>query len=634
MQFIEQRLGAAYQFHRAGRLGEAEALYRGIVREQPGHPDALHMLGLLAHQAGRHAEAVELIRQALAGPGSYPLFHTNIGGVYLALGQTSEAVAACREAVRLQQDNAEFHNNLGVALRRRGELDAAAASFQEALRLDPNHIDARCNLGAVLQRQGKYPESLTLLQEAVRRMPNHARARNNLGSLLIAMESPELALPHLKEAVRLRPNFTEALSFIGVAYREMNQGEEALKWFREALRSKPDDSSTRNTLGHTLETLGRIDEAVPEFEEALRCNPNDSMAFSSLGRLVSTGHYRFRDEQLQRIQDLAARPDMPSDDLFRLHQALAWAFDKSGDFERAFAHCRRSKELRKQYDVRRGEGFDPGANRQTIDHLIAVYTPAWFERVASFGSDSDRPIFVVGMMRSGTTLTEQILASHPKVFGAGELPDIDRLLSALPLRMGVAQDPVDCLWMLDAALTKNLAEEYLERLRLLSSPAAARVVDKLPFNYLRLGFIATLFPRARIIHCRRNPVDTCMSCYFQNFKLPHPYTLDLRHMGLFYRGYERLMAHWARVLPVPVFHLDYEKMTADQEGVSRRLLDFCGLDWDERCLRFSETKRVVRTASAMQVRQSMYRTSVGKWQRYEAHIQPLLEALRTTDEDS
>jgi hypothetical protein len=173
---------------------------------------------------------------------------------------------------------------------------------------------------------------------------------------------------------------------------------------------------------------------------------------------------------------------------------------------------------------------------------------------------------------------------------------------------------------------KSLAEEYLSRLRSMGG-AAVRVVDKAPFNYLHLWFIAALFPRARIIHCRRHAVDTCMSAYFQNFAVPHPYTLDLRYLGLFYREYERLMEHWGRVLPVPILKLQYEELTARQEEISRQIVEFCGLEWDERCLRFNETKRVVRTASALQVKQSMYRSSVGKWQRYEEQIGPLLEAL-------
>jgi hypothetical protein len=231
------------------------------------------------------------------------------------------------------------------------------------------------------------------------------------------------------------------------------------------------------------------------------------------------------------------------------------------------------------------------------------------------------------MMRSGTSLVEQILASHPRVFGAGELPDVGLLLKELPQRLGTAQEYPECASLLDAPISRSLAEKYLAKLRHLGGQAA-RVVDKMPFNYLRLGLIAALFPVAKIIHCRRDPLDTCLSCYFQNFSGSHPYTFDLSDLGYYYREYQRLSAHWTNVLPLKVFDLNYESLTADLENESRRLLDFCGLDWDDRCLRFNETQRVVRTSSVLQVRQPIYRNSIGKWKQYEAHLQPLIEALR------
>jgi hypothetical protein len=230
------------------------------------------------------------------------------------------------------------------------------------------------------------------------------------------------------------------------------------------------------------------------------------------------------------------------------------------------------------------------------------------------------------MPRSGTSLAEQILASHPRVRGAGELVDIGKMSTLLPGRLGGEAYP-DCLERLDRATARTLAEEYQGSLRQ-HGGAAERVVDKMPHNYLHLGLIAALFPRSRIVHCRRDPVDTCLSCYFQEFVNPLPYGPDLASLGRYYREYERLMAHYAQVLPLPLFELNYEELTAQQEAVSRRLVEFCGLDWDDRCLRFHETARTVRTSSSLQVRKPMYTSSVGRWKRYEAHLGPLLDALR------
>jgi tetratricopeptide (TPR) repeat protein len=628
MSPIAQRMALAVQHHQAGHVTEAEELYRGILREAPRHAHALHLLGVLAHQAGRQDEARDLILKALAAHGPQPVFHSNLAAVYLALNRLDEAASQSREALRLQPNLADAHYNLGVALRRLGRLAEAEAAFREAGRLNPRHIDARSSLGAVLQRQERLDEALTVLREAIRLAPGHAQARNDLGGALLACGDTDAAITHLREAIRLRPSFAEAHSNLGLALRDLSQLHEAMSCFREALRINPAYAPAHNNLGFALEARGRIDEAASEFHEALRLDPNNSHALVSLSALAAAGSNPLSEDEVHRIETLAARTDLPPDDLSRLHFALARVRDRAGAHDEAFANYRRANELRREHIARRGAAYDPTAHAAGVDRLIAAFTPAWFESVRPFGSDSDLPVFVVGMMRSGTTLAEQILASHACVYGAGELRDVGRIVNALPSRLG--GDYPECVARLDAAGAREMAEDYLSRLRALGR-GADRVVDKLPANFLHLGLIAALWPRARVVHCRRDAVDTCLSCYFQNFAEPHPFTLDLGHLGHYYREYERLMAHWARVLPLPIFELNYEELTADQEAVSRRLVEFCGLEWDDRCLRFNETERPVRTASVLQVRRPMYRSSVGRWKRYEKHLGPLLEALASTE---
>ncbi len=346
---------------------------------------------------------------------------------------------------------------------------------------------------------------------------------------------------------------------------------------------------------------------------------------SGLGRLAAAGHYSFSAEELGRIDAMAGDSGRPGDERSRLHFVLARVRERAGAYDHAFAHYRRANELLQESQGADGAA-DPAEQRRLVDRLIAVCTPAFFERVRSFGSDSEVPVFVVGMPRSGTTLAEQILASHPHARGAGELNDIDGLATRLPERLGGTQPYPECLERLDPATARAAADVYLGRLRQYGG-TAARVIDKLPFNFVHLGLIAALFPRARIVHCRRDPIDTCLSVYFQDFAQSLPCGRDLGQLGRYYRDYERLMAHYAQVLPLPLFELRYEELTADQEAVSRRFVSFCGLEWDERCLRFHETERTVRTCSALQVRQPLYRSSVGRWKHYEAHLGPLLEAL-------
>ncbi len=621
---IPQRLTLARQHHQAGRLAEAEALYRGILYEAPRNPDALHLLGVLAYQAGRPQQAIDLIRDALAVDGVNALYHSNLAAAYLAAGRLAATVAHAREALRLQPTLPDAHYNLAVGLLGQGRLDEAAAAFAEAIRLNPAHVDARCHLGGILHHQGKLPAAVAHLREAVRVDSGHVRSRNALGAALLALGQSAAAEPHLREAVRLSPTFAEAHSNLGLALRESGRVEEAAQCFRESLRLNPRYAGAHNNLGFTLETQGRVEEARAEFHEALRLDPNNARAFVGLSRLAAAGHYDFSDDEVRRIEALAAQSGRPTDERSRLHFALARLRDRAGAYDEAFAHYRQANELLKDYLRARGAAYDPAAHGRLVDRLIAVCTPDYFGRVRGFGSDSDLPVFVVGMMRSGTTLAEQILASHPRVYGAGELRDIGDLVTNLPRRLG--GDYPDCLERLDAETAHALADEYLRHLRQLGG-AADRVVDKMPFNGLHLGLIATLFPRARVVYCRRDPVDTCLSCYFQHLVEPQAFTSDLGHLGHYYREYERLMAHYARVLPVPIFELSYEELTGDQEAVSRRLVEFCGLDWDERCLRFHETERVVLTPSTLQVRRPLYRSSVGRWKHYEAHLRPLLEAL-------
>jgi tetratricopeptide (TPR) repeat protein len=626
MEPIAERLASAVKLHEAGRLTEAEALYRGILHEAPAHPHALHLLGVAVHQLGRHAEAAERIERALAIHGPHPVFLSNLAAVYLDLDRLDDTVAQCRAALQLQPNLPDAHHNLGVALMRQGQLDAAETAFTRALRLKPAHIDARSNLGACLHRQGRLADALTCLEHAVRLAPQHAQAHNDLGGVLLACKQVEPAIGHFREAIRLRPAFAEAHTNLGLALRELGRLGEAADCYREALRVNPRHAAAHNNLGYLFEAEGRLDEARDEFLKALALDPYNAMALASLSGLAVAGHYDFPQDQVESVRRLVDRPDVPVDDRGRLHFALARMLDAAGSYDEAFAHYQEGNALRQEYVRRRGAAFDPAAERRFVDRLIALFSPAYFERVRSFGVASELPIFIVGMMRSGTTVVEQILASHPDVHGAGELRELGALTASLPERLRTADPYPECLARLDVQTAQAVAQAHLDNLQRRGG-TARRVVDKMPVNFQHLGLIATLFPRAQIIHCHRDPIDTCLSCFSQNFGEPQAFTLDLRHLGFYYRQYERLMAHWKAVLPAPIFELQYEELTAEPEAVSRRLLAFCGLDWDERCLRPHEAQRPVRTASMLQVRKPIYRSAVGRWKRYEKHVQPLLEAL-------
>jgi Flp pilus assembly protein TadD len=649
---VEEHLTRAFHLHRAGRLEDAEPVYRAILKDQPQHPHALHLLGLVCHQTGRQEEALALISQAIDVFGPHPEFHCNLAAVYQATGRTDLAETHCRQALQLRPDYPEAHNNLGIALRDQGKDEEAEAEFRAATSVNPQYADAFWNLGVLLNARGEQTDALTPLIEAVRLAPNNAMARISLGAVLLALGQTEESSKQLNEAIRIAPNATRAYTTLGAVWERLPNNwdvpvrnalenptfrpaaservsphELAARYYRKALEIEPDDVEAHNKLGMLLLNQGQTADALVEFQATLKHDPGNSMAYLNIGKMVSSGFHQLSDEEIQNLRTLAEQPKMTVESRGRLHYALAQVFDKKGSYDEAFAHLETANELKQQWQLKRAVTFDPLAHAERVDQLIAAFTPAYFERVRSFGIASELPVFIVGMPRSGTSLTEQILASHPRVHGAGELSELDGFAATLPERLG-AEDvgyPA-CMARLDAPTARMLGRAHVNELQKMK-PDALRVTDKAPLNFFHVGIIVSVFPRARIIHCRRNPVDTCLSCYFQNFAEAFAFTHDQKSLGQYYREYERLMAHWDEVLPGRIYHLDYEDMTADQEGTSRKLVAHCGLEWDERCLNFHETDRTVKTFSSLQVRRPMYRSSVERWKRYEKHLHPLLEAL-------
>jgi hypothetical protein len=288
-------------------------------------------------------------------------------------------------------------------------------------------------------------------------------------------------------------------------------------------------------------------------------------------------------------------------------------------FDDAFEHFRQANELS-------GAAFDSKRGVAATDRLIDTFSADFLAGRSGFGDPSERPIFIVGMPRSGTTLTEQIVASHPKICGAGELETMFHMVDAVPGLAGANKRYPECVRDLTQASARDLARRYLVELNRYSR-TAVRITDKMPHNFDKLGLISLMFPRARIIHCRRDPIDTCLSCFMHEFHKQHTYNCDLASLGLYYREYERLMAHWRTALPIALFELRYEDLVADQEAVSRALIEFCGLPWDDRCLEFHRADRSVQTPSAWQVRQPIYTKSVERWRKYQRHLGPLIEVL-------
>jgi tetratricopeptide (TPR) repeat protein len=623
MATISEALAIAIQHHRAGRLQAAEQIYRRILAVEPNHADAWHLLGLIAHQAGKYEVAIEYIERAIGLKGTVAAFPNNLGEAYRALRRISEAVACYRRAMELKPDFVEAHNNLGIALKGQGKLDEAVACYRRALELKPDYAAAHNNLGNALKEQGKLHDAVACFRTALELKPDFAEAHNNLATALKEQGKLDQATVCCRRALELRPEYVEAHDNLGTALKDQGKLDEAMVCYRRALELRPEYVEAHNNLGSALAAMGDLQGAEDSFRAALRHNSRFALAHYKLAELLGG---KLPEKDLAAQRRLLEEGELADAQRLLLHFGLAQVLDARGEYAEAAGHLDRGNSLQLAERRKCGQEYDPKEYQTLITRMIEVCTPDFFERVRDFGLESEIPVFVVGLPRAGTTLIEQILASHSRVFGAGEIRLSGDTMAALG---GQGADSFEGLRQLDRPTAGRLASRHLERLRALNH-AALRIVDKMPDNSFYLGLLATLFPRAKFIHCRRDLRDVAVSCWMTHFEKVH-WANDQQHIASRFHEYQRLMEHWRRVLPVPLLEVDYEETVTDLKGVARKLVAWCGLEWEPTCLEFQHAKRPVQTASAVQVRQPIFRTSVGRWKHYEQALAPLFARLETVD---
>ena len=685
---LEQALALADQHLQAGRLPAAEATCRDILRASPNCAPALHLLALVAYQAGKLPLAIELAKTAIAADANVALYHCNLGEMYRLLGDPDAALAAGRRALALDPTMPQAHNNVGIVHYERGEFDEAAAHYRRAISLVSHYAEAHSNLGNVLRAQKQYDAALLAYQKARQLRPDYAEAINNMGTVLRDMgrvaeaeaayrqalalnpENPgflnNLALA-LKDAERfdeasavldrslsLDPNNVKTLTYLAllrldqkrsadaemaaqralsfarddpeaintmglVRYDQQNL-DDALAHFRRAIALKPDLADAHNNIGNLLKERGELAGACQAYERAIALDPTEVAHYVNY---VDAKQFVADDPHLASMEAISrTRHRLTDTAQYQLDFSLAKAYDDIGRYDDAFECMRRANTVK-----RRRIAYDEARTLELFDRLRAAFDRRLFEANRGGGCQSRLSVFVIGMPRSGTTLIEQILASHPAIHGAGELSDFDRLAKLMCDTQGKAFRLPEDMQLLQRDDLRKLGESYVARLQRLA-PGAERVTDKMPANFLYAGLIHLALPHARIIHVLREPRDTCLSCYSKLFTEEQNFTYDLGELGRYYRKYAELMAHWREVLPEGrMLEVRYEDVIADLEGAARRLVDHCGLDWDPRCIAFHEARRPVRTASASQVRRPIYRTSLGRWRAYEPHLAPLLAEL-------
>lgn len=566
------RFEKALHHHKMGNLGLAERQYRKIPKSNKHYPRALHYLGVIAHQTGNSEKAVKLISQAIA----------------------------------LADQDEEMHSNLGNALSGCNRLTDAKLELERAIDLDPNFFGAYNNLGLVNSKLGDKHAAIQCFEKAHGLNPRSADPLANWANVLEEMKKLSPAREMLERALRLNPDHQGALQSIALVLSNLHRWDEATKFMERALQLQPNNAKGWLNMANISRSLGKMNEAREQILKALKLDPTMAEAHRSLANM---GRFQEAEKEISDLENYLQDKNITDNSSMHAHYALGKLLNDIGHYDRAFQEYSAANEIEHQH-------FDLNALKASIDTTINNFDIPFLSRFSDAGHQSEIPIFVLGMPRTGTTLVEQIIASHPKAAGAGELSHIRNYV----------EDIGDQFELLEFNKFQEFGNNYIAKITA-QAPGSTRVVDKYPFNFLYIGLIKLIFPNARIIHCQRDPRDTCLSIFFTGFEYSNPFYTRLVDIGNYYLQYRRIMRHWEKIFPSDVLNVNYESLVSDQEGESRRIIEYCGLQWNDACLEFHKTERPVDTPSDWQVRQPIYTHSVGRWRNYENYITELLEVL-------
>jgi tetratricopeptide (TPR) repeat protein len=679
----------AVMLHRQGQIDQAAQAYEQILGTDPAHLDALIYLGALRVGQGRPDEAEQLLRRAVSLAPESPEALANLAAALQAQGRHDAAIGQFRQALSYRAELTEAWFGLAACLQAIGQDEDAILAYQAILDADPNHPEAAFGFATVLDRLGRSEAAEQHYRVALAADPDFAEASLGLGRLCARGTRPSDAIEYFEQALDVDPDYVEARLALANLLLRLHRDDAAQAAFNTVLATEPDNAAAQNGIGIILGRQRRHTEALAHYRAMLHARPADLDAMGGvatalknlredlgeaeaiarqivsvhpdhaqgLGLLGSILAETGSIDEAQRLFRRAAfaapnRPDFAyhlvqvakvraGDEVLRQLEAmlqhigsyatadqcevlfaLAKAYDDIGERERGFDYLLRANAL-KRSDTEYREKLVLGA----MDRIAHVFSAELLAARAGQGFGSEAPVFVVGMPRSGTTLVEQVLASHRDVFGAGERSELGEVtLRVCAERIGAGSFP-EIIWTLNATDLSRMGADYVAALRPLA-PAARRIVDKMPVNFSSIGLIRLILPNAKIIHTRRDPIDTCLSIFSKLFSGDQGFSYDLAELGRYYSAYRRLMAHWRDLVPADVMlEVEYEDMVQDFESQARRIIDHVGLPWDPACLEFYKTERPVHTASMTQVRQPIYRTSMGRWRPDPTLLHPLLEAL-------
>jgi len=610
----------------SGNLEEARSQLKTLYKTNRKNLEIGLNLALLHRKLGEFQQAQVICQNLLKDYPNNPDVHHMYGSALQCLGSMDESISEYKTAIKLNPNLTETHYFLGNIYRQTGQLEASADSFKMAIKQKPDFYEALNNLGAVLVELHRAVEAREALERAQIISPHSPQLLCNMAGFYMLDNNLEKAQQYAMQALKAFPDFIDALELLGKIHFQQSQYDDAINYYRKAYEISKNDELP-GYIGQILERRGEFTEArdlIQPLVESGNTNFAVLMTYSALSR-----KFNYQEEAIAVIEKAIESKTMDISSLSSLHSELGKQYDSLKNYDKAFNNYKKAndiertlnEEVKKLNETRLINNTRP----EDIDKWFDNYPQAFWKQLPESGNTSERPIFVVGMFRSGTTLCEQILSSHPDVAAAGELPDISALSYGIGGGEFHDQSPASLIHTTSEQLSQA-AEQYLNTLDTVSKESRM-IVDKMPTNFFHVGLISKLFPNAHIIHMIRDPRDVCLSMYFQRFGTQMTFTTDLEELADYHLAYQRVMRYWKQVLDIEILDVVYEELVANQEEITRKTLDFCGLEWNGQCLNFHRSKRDVNTPSYDQVRKPLYSKSVARWKRYEKYLGPLLNKL-------
>jgi len=614
---IKEKIDSIIALYSNGQINDAIKDVGNLINDYPKESKLYNINGVCYAGIGDFDNAVKNYKKAITLNNNYAEAHFNLGNTYQDLGQFNDSILSYQKAITLNPDYHEAHNNLGGSFLDLYREDDAIQCYKNALKINPDYVEAHFTLGLIFQESGRFDEAIEHLEKTIELKPNFADAHNSMGKIFHSFGKYHSAVSYFDKSIELLPNFAEAHNNLGATLQALGQLDDAVECYKKSILLKSDDHMAHHNLGIAYQVLGKTDSSVQSYEKSLSINSSSAETYHNLSYLKK---YSEKDPQIPKMHSLLENNNLENSERMFLNLALARVYENLGNKNEFFKFLNEGNKLRKSelnYSIE--QSFQEFS---TIKKLYS--SPNKPPENHTIDSSIYRPIFILGMPRSGTTLVEQIISNHHEVYGGGELNTLSNLVVPI-INNYIAGD----IQQIDQKAISFIHQEYKDMLDSLNT-SKHTITDKLPLNFKYIGFILSAFPEAKIVHLKRDATATCWSNYRCTFNSSaNGYSYDFDDLAQFYNLYEDLMEFWHELYPNKIYDISYEDLTTNQEQETRKLLEYCDLEWDEDCLNFHTNKRAVQTASSLQVREKMYQGSSEVWKQYWARIQPLINGLKS-----